>query len=771
MIAGAIQSRPRRGPSLLRWVQPSAETDCAVHIAGVDQTIHVNLATVEIEDVLNDVPNVCAFTMYDTAPTVGQAVAVYRGPASVFEFAGNIVRIEQFYTGIRHNIGYRVTCQDYTFLLNRRLITKKWTSTSGTTIAQQIISLYTSGFTSTNVEASLPSLAEFEVILSTPAETLKLLADRLGASFYIDYTKDLHFFVTPEVSDPPSDIDDVTRSGDDLVHKSELSQVRTRVTALGAKARVPRLVPATSTSIVLDSIERFPNAAGTAICGSQLLTFTGASSTQTPSGVANAPTAPTAALSGGGGVVGQVNYRITGVTPDGETVLGAASGNVTGTQVSAPSAPSATASATVDGGLAPGTYGYKVTFEDIDGRETTPSSADADTVSAVPNAAAPNLSSTTTGNMDNPSPSYRVTFFTSRGETLGTGLGIGGLTTPCGVVLTIPTSGDGRVQGRHIYRQLPGAGIYYRVGTLNDNSTTTFTDTLADAALILLTAYPSANTTGGQIALTSIPTSGDSRIVRRKIYRTIAGGIQYFYLRTLGDNSTTSFTDTAPDTSLGAQAPSTNTTGHGVNLTSVPTVTGATARNIYRTTGGGTVYRYCGTLNDNSTTTFTDKKTDAELGQPSPVFGVLTGVPASSTGSIARDLEAGDTVRLYVTRNDTDAQTELAAIEGGDGIHEFVIDVGDETGATELATAADAELQALASAVKTITFRSRDVNLRSGKTITLDLGGSTNLSGAFLIQRVITTELGIATDLYPLRTVTAAPVALDFRTVLARVRP
>jgi len=66
-------------------------------------------------------------------------------------------------------------------------------------------------------------------------------------------------------------------------------------------------------------------------------------------------------------------------------------------------------------------------------------------------------------------------------------------------------------------------------------------------------------TTNGKVALTAIPTGG-SAITSRKIYRTVAAGSTYLFLATLSDNSTTIYTDNIADSSLGAAAPSTNTT-------------------------------------------------------------------------------------------------------------------------------------------------------------------------------------------------------------------
>lgn len=63
----------------------------------------------------------------------------------------------------------------------------------------------------------------------------------------------------------------------------------------------------------------------------------------------------------------------------------------------------------------------------------------------------------------------------------------------------------------------------------------------------------------GKVALSAIPLGG-ALVAARKIYRTAAGGTTYLLLATLADNTTTTYTDNIADASLGAGAPSTNTT-------------------------------------------------------------------------------------------------------------------------------------------------------------------------------------------------------------------
>lgn len=66
-------------------------------------------------------------------------------------------------------------------------------------------------------------------------------------------------------------------------------------------------------------------------------------------------------------------------------------------------------------------------------------------------------------------------------------------------------------------------------------------------------------TADGRVAVTGIPIGG-SAVTARKLYRTVAGGSDYFLLATIADNSTTTYTDNTADAGLGAAVPSVNTT-------------------------------------------------------------------------------------------------------------------------------------------------------------------------------------------------------------------
>jgi uncharacterized phiE125 gp8 family phage protein len=66
-------------------------------------------------------------------------------------------------------------------------------------------------------------------------------------------------------------------------------------------------------------------------------------------------------------------------------------------------------------------------------------------------------------------------------------------------------------------------------------------------------------TVNGQVQLTGIPIGG-ALVTSRELYRTAAAGLTYLLLATIANNTATTYTDNIADSSLGAGAPSVNTT-------------------------------------------------------------------------------------------------------------------------------------------------------------------------------------------------------------------
>jgi hypothetical protein len=202
---------------------------------------------------------------------------------------------------------------------------------------------------------------------------------------------------------------------------------------------------------------------------------------------------------------------------------------------------------------------------------------------------------------------------------------------------------------RLIYRRSGGQGLRY-LGALMDNSSTTFDDTVANAALG--SAPPATNTAYLQQLPLTLPLGG-SFVVNRKLYRTKLAGGSTLYLVATFDNVQTAYTDTTADSGLGAAAPSVNTaTAAQVNLSAVSLGAAAvTARRIYRTAAGASQLQLLTTLADNTTTTYVDVKADATLGVNAPTSdtstlqqptgNVLAGSPTLPCASVAAFLPSG----------------------------------------------------------------------------------------------------------------------------------
>lgn len=194
---------------------------------------------------------------------------------------------------------------------------------------------------------------------------------------------------------------------------------------------------------------------------------------------------------------------------------------------------------------------------------------------------------------------WRVTFVTANGETEGGTVSATKTIDPATelppALSAIPLGAAGTTS-RNIYRTLVGGSVYKLSGTIADNTTQTYTDNIPDASLT--TTAPTVNTTATNLlsagvyhwkitfvtadgetnagtasaaktidpanelppALSAIPTSAVAGITvtARKIYRTAVGGTVYKFVATIADNSTTTYTDNIPDASLGATAPTTN---------------------------------------------------------------------------------------------------------------------------------------------------------------------------------------------------------------------
>lgn len=686
-----------------------------VQVAGTARYTHFDDLTWTISRQAGTAGATATIDLFGFTPSEGQSLVIALGsPNNGLLFRGTLVTVVQKRQRLTEGrLVYRCTAVDARFLFNRRKVNGHWTGLSATAVAQAVLAGWTSGFTGNHLQVGLPTLDDFPVTLadnSGPGDVFDRLAAAVGGYWYIDDTLDVHLWTggaEPNVVAPDAVTSSSLRKIRAFQYARSLAQVRTRVIVEGEGASIPAGVPIGNTTIPVVDSTVFGASTGSyeAKVGTQRVTYTGKSTSDglgsTVTGKALSPSAPSGAATSTAGalIAGTRKYRTSFVTPAGESEAGTASGNVTISDVTPPS-----------------TAGMGVT--------------------------------PTTGGSIPSSRSYLiyVTYVTAAGESVPTlwGQATTGASDTKFSYSGIPTSGDARVTGRKIYRT-PSTGAQAQLAvTINDNVTTTGTDALADASLGAMIVFVATAGTG-QVSLTGIPL-GPTGTTARRMYRTVAGGSTYFLQSTIADNVTTTGTDNVADNALGDVALASSQVGASpgditlgvADLSLYPAVGWVTSPSggwisySGRSAGSG-----AGTLNN------VPPGGDGSIGAVIPYGSAvlcapfLTGVPASSTGSITEAINAGDQITLLVTRNDTSAQTALAAIEGGDGIHEYFVQ-DRRLSMTSAQARADAELLMNSTVVESGAHTCEDREARVGRllTITMTEWSITGLTVPILSERI-----------------------------------
>ena len=142
----------------------------------------------------------------------------------------------------------------------------------------------------------------------------------------------------------------------------------------------------------------------------------------------------------------------------------------------------------------------------------------------------------------------------------------------------------------------------------------------------------------------------------------------------------------------------------------------------------------------------------------------LTGIPASGPGAIVASISYNSTVtaapalvgvtglleavirnspiHVWVQRDDLAAQAAMAALDGhGDGVYEHIWS-DERRSEASLRQVCDAQLALYSRPIVTVTYASRDLKTKSGKTVTIALT-TPAINEALTIQDVAITELGI----------------------------
>lgn len=207
-------------------------------ISGIDKTRQVESNSLRIQNILTRRRDTCSFSILthtgdNYVPSLGREVIVYDGATKIF--GGVITGIDSSaiaFGTVRHEI----QCQDYTRLLDKRLVPNSFTNKTVNEIISTLKDLYfPEGFTINNVDA--PVLIQSISFKYMPlAKCIERLAEILNYDWYVDYDKDVHFFSKETVFAPfnLSDSDGSYRYTS-LIIRRDNSQIRNSIIVRGGE--------------------------------------------------------------------------------------------------------------------------------------------------------------------------------------------------------------------------------------------------------------------------------------------------------------------------------------------------------------------------------------------------------------------------------------------------------------------------------------------------------------------------------------------------------
>jgi len=175
-----------------------------LYIAGIDRWDDLIKDSLQIEAVLTYQIDSAQFMVRGPQPSEGDEVII-EDDALGRLFAGIIVKVELADTSPdRTEKVWDVDVDDYTVMLDRRLVVETYQNMTADAIVRDILAKYCPGFTSNHVNTGAPVIETTggEFNYKHPSECFKWLCEYTGWQWYVDYNKDVWFFNPSELAQP-----------------------------------------------------------------------------------------------------------------------------------------------------------------------------------------------------------------------------------------------------------------------------------------------------------------------------------------------------------------------------------------------------------------------------------------------------------------------------------------------------------------------------------------------------------------------------------------
>lgn len=251
-----------------------------VFVNSVDRTgpgtAYARIAGASITDELNHAPNTVRLICQGFTPVQGHQVQISLGSADLQLFGGHILSVGQTYEAEKPaNVVWDVNCIDYTWLLNRLKVLKKYTNQSATAIIKDLIVTFTTDFTTVHVTDGLPVIDEITFTDEDVTDAITRVMQRIGGYWFVDFAKDINAFLTN--TETAGQITQASPRGmKNIVQHVDLSQVATRVWARGGGSNAASDVLVGATTIPVEDEAWYAAGSGSRVVevGQQRIAYT-----------------------------------------------------------------------------------------------------------------------------------------------------------------------------------------------------------------------------------------------------------------------------------------------------------------------------------------------------------------------------------------------------------------------------------------------------------------------------------------------------------------
>jgi len=166
-----------------------------IKINSVDRSSWIDRDSIVYQQGLTKEPDTLEFMVLETpdktVPSLSDAIELHVDSTKLF--SGKIVETEEVLRGgLLHAHMYR--CKDYTFDLDKTMVAKSYSNQTAEQIIDDIISTFTTGFTSVGVASGTPTINSIKFNYEPVSRCIQRIADIINWDWYVDEDKDIRFF-------------------------------------------------------------------------------------------------------------------------------------------------------------------------------------------------------------------------------------------------------------------------------------------------------------------------------------------------------------------------------------------------------------------------------------------------------------------------------------------------------------------------------------------------------------------------------------------------